>query len=323
MDSNTELLLTGVLIAGLGGMAGVQYWREGRMEQGGVPPLPKNLIQITDRQTVRISAANVKQHIAELRQLPWGQAAGGSPHESQNVYNQAIAICSEAQGEHQKLAPAIELFLQCPPPLAYSGAAEILQRLSFLRNRDYIALGLREAGRYTSLAIASDPASADAWIERMRVFSLGRDRVWNRIAQYAFEQARKLAPDHPRLALAEASFYRSEGMATQREAALLTALDMVPTKPERRGVMDSLALLYLEQNRLDESIAMFQRATDEFPDTSAWLWHNYSVALNKAKRYQEALVCSDRALSFYKFPVALAMNIALRKKLGLPVPVGA
>jgi hypothetical protein len=38
----------------------------------------------------------------------------------------------------------------------------------------------------------------------------------------------------------------------------------------------------------------------------------------KAKRYQEALVASDRALTFFEFGVARDVNNQARKELGMP-----
>jgi hypothetical protein len=49
-----------------------------------------------------------------------------------------------------------------------------------------------------------------------------------------------------------------------------------------------------------------------------WSWHNYSLVLMWAKHYQEALDASNRALSFFEFGVARAVNNEARAKLGMP-----
>ena len=81
-------------------------------------------------------------------------------------------------------------------------------------------------------------------------------------------------------------------------------IDLAPSPVVRRAGYDRLAWYYANRGKLDDAIGAYQRYFGEDPRGSAWTWHTYSVMLFSAKRYQEALAASDRALTFFEFSSA-------------------
>jgi len=297
---------------------GLQYRRESKYERGGTPPLSKIIAKHNDRARMQSSTRYVKARIEELRQITWEQQPITDLAYGQRLYDEGIAIANRAEGDHKKLGAAIHCFVQCPPALAYSGAAEVMRRLSYVGGSDSVPLGIQEAGRYSSLAVESDPNSAEAWIMRACVFCAAPDRLYKKIARYAIEQGRRIAPTHPRLTYPVALYAKIIGDTAGQEVAFLSAIDTLPTPPERLATLKLLASSYTAQGHYEKAINTYQRALTEFPEGSAWTWHNYSLALERVGRYQEALESSDRALTFFEFSRARKQNDELRIQLGLP-----
>lgn len=122
-------------------------------------------------------------------------------------------------------------------------------------------------------------------------------RPYKLIAEQALSRA--LAPNHPYLPDAEAMYYQRQGRLKEYEAALRRMIELAPTTVVKTAGYDRLALFFADHGRLDEAIDLYQQMFRESPEGSAWSWHNYSLVLLRAKRYQEALAASDRALSFF------------------------
>jgi hypothetical protein len=76
----------------------------------------------------------------------------------------------------------IAIFASMPAPWCYIGAAEVLQRLSFLVGGAFSPIGLRQGLRYIARAQAADPDNADALITRARLLASVSDPRWLKLA---------------------------------------------------------------------------------------------------------------------------------------------
>jgi tetratricopeptide (TPR) repeat protein len=283
-----------------------------------VPPLPETMPAWADADHI----AFVKRQIAALRRVPWGEKAERDSQAAHALYEQGLAVTYSAGGEFNKLTDAVDAFVRCPKPLALTGAADVILRLSYLRGTQYIPQGVQEAIGYTTQALQLNPKLVDAWLVRVRVLSLYEGRTALGLMKLALDEARKLAPNSPRLAMAESSYFRRIGNSELRIAALWRALaaaaDGQLTPPERMSALDGVAWELMSAGTLDEAIRAYDQLNTEFPE-SAWGWHNASVAYDKAGRLAEALERSERALSFFEFGNARLRNNIIRLKLGAPV----
>jgi tetratricopeptide (TPR) repeat protein len=94
-------------------------------------------------------------------------------------------------------------------------------------------------------------------------------------------------------------------------------IDLSPSPVAKRAGYGRLAMHYAATGRLENALASYQEYFRQYPEGSAWTWHNYSIWLMEAKRYREALDASNRALSFFEFGVARDLNNEARKALGM------
>src|SRR5262249_21332010 len=140
--------------------------------------------------------------------------------EAERIYQDALDALTVAEGEYSKIPPIVQMLLRCPRDLGMSGAAAVIMRYAFFRNRQFAPSGVRQALRYSSTAVKADPLSVDAWITRLSVSSNIADKNYRAIGDYAMRQVRTLNPNHPRFPEAEAAYYRQHGTKDQYEAAL-------------------------------------------------------------------------------------------------------
>lgn len=323
VDSSTmQLIGAGALIAVLGAGAVVEQRLRQRAPAGKSNPLPKVTLRGVSAEDRRERNAFAVAEARELRALPWGQQVIGDRPQAEAVYQQARAALAEAEGDYRKFPAIIRSALGCPLDLGYSLCAQAVRTFAFFSGDNYAPEGIRAALAFTSDAIQHDPASVDAWITRASIASSVRDMRYRAIAELALKRAQALDPNHPRLPLVESTFYKRWGTADQYEAALRRILTYATTPTDRRTGYDRLAMLAWGRGRLDDAIATYQRLFEEQPEGTAWTWHNYSLVLLDAKRYQEALDASNHALAFFEFGVARDANNRARAGLGLP-PAGA
>jgi tetratricopeptide (TPR) repeat protein len=319
MDSNTlQLVGAGALIAVLGGGAYLEARRAQRVRAGDVNPMPRVRLPGISAEALKERTAFVMSQLEDLNQLPWGRSAVGDRQEAERTYQGALDALGEAEGDYRKFPPIVEVLLRCPPDLALSGAAAVIMRLAYFRNYLYAPAGVRAALAYTSAAVKSDPLSVDAWIARLLVATSVDDSRYRSIADLALKRVRELNPNHPRFPNAETMYYFRRGTKAQYEAAVHRMIDLAPSPVVKRAGYDRLAQYYAAFDRRDEAIGVYQQMFREYPEGSAWTWHNYSIQLLAAKRYQEALAASDRALAFFEFAVARDINNKARRALGMP-----
>jgi tetratricopeptide (TPR) repeat protein len=319
MDSNTlQLIGAGALIAVLGAGAVVEQRLRHRAPSGTANPLAKVTLR-------GVSAADLAQRNAfavarakELRALPWGQHVISERHLAEDVYQHARDALFDAEGNYSRFSAIARSALECPLDLAYSLCAQMVQVYCFFSNDNYAPEGIRAALIFTSDAVKHDPASVDAWITRANIACTMLDMRYKAIADYALKRAQSLDPNHPRLPIAESSFAKRWLRQDQYEAAVRRIITYATAPNDRRAGYDRLANLQRETGRPDDAIATYQQLFQEQPEGTAWTWHNYSLVLLNAKRYQEALDASDHALAFFEFTVARNVNNRAREALGLP-----
>jgi len=99
----------------------------------------------------------------------------------------------------------------------------------------------------------------DAWL--VRVLSLYDGKTALGLMKLALDEARKLAPNSPRLAMAEGSYFRRIGNREQRIAALWRALAAAAegqlTAPERMSALDGVAWVLMSAGTLDETLRAY------------------------------------------------------------------
>lgn len=319
MDSSAwELFAAGGLILALAILAYLAKRRERQMVAGRINPRPKVNLAGVSKEDRRLTDGFVATQVNDLNQLPWGDQAIPDRREAERVYQRALDTIADAEGDYRKLSPAVEDLLRLPIDLALSGVARVIMAISYYQKGQYSPLGLQAALSYTSATITLDPLSADAWIMRLLVATSVPDSRFRLIAKEALKRAQTLNPNHPRFPDAESRYYELYGNGEQYKAALLRMIELAPSLVVRRAGYDRLAWYAANRGKLDDAIATYQRYFQEDPQGSAWTWHNYSIILLAAKRPQEALAASDRALTFFEFSSARNTNNAIREELGMP-----
>ncbi|HEV2236453.1 MAG TPA: tetratricopeptide repeat protein [Ktedonobacterales bacterium] len=319
MDSNTlQLIGAGALIAALGAGAVVEQRLRHRAPSAKGNPLAKVTLRGVSASDLAERNAFAVARAKELRALPWGQAAIGERHLAEELYQRARGALVDAEGDYRKYPAIVRSVLACPLDLGYSLCAQVVQLYAFFSGDNYAPEGIRAALTFTSDAVKHDPASVDAWITRAQVACTMLDMRYKAIADYALKRAQALNPNHPRLPNAESSFAKRWLRQDQYEAAVRRIITYATDPNDRRAGFDRLANLQRETGRLDDAIATYQQLFAEQPQGTAWTWHNYSIALLQAKRYQEALDASNHALAFFEFTVARNINNKARAGLSLP-----
>jgi tetratricopeptide (TPR) repeat protein len=318
MDSSTwQLFAAGGLILVLGVAAYFARRRDQKVVDGLSNPKPSINLSGVSKADQQERAAFVLTQVNDLNHLPWGERVVPDRREAERIYQAALDAIADAEGDYRKLVPVIDDLLKLPIDLALSGVARIIMTLSYFRGGLYSPEGVQAALVFTSAALQFDPLSVDAWIMRLDVATSVDDSRYGLIAKAAMKAIQKLNPNHSRFPAVESSFYRRYGTKQQYEAALYRMIDFSPSPIAKRAGYDRLAMHYATTGRLDDALATYQDYFRQYPEGSAWTWHNYSIWLMQAKRYQEALDASNRALSFFEFGVARDLNNEARMALGM------
>lgn len=310
------VLIPVMIVSGIG--AFFTKGRDQKIIEGKINPQPRVSLAGISRADRQGRAEFVMRQVNELNQYPWGEQAVSDRQEAENIYHNVLETIFAAEGNYPKLSHAIEELRKLPIDLALSGVARIVMTLSYFRGKLFSPVGVQAAIAYTSTAVHANPLSVDAWIMRLWIAATISDPKYRLIAENALQQMQKLNPNHPYFPDAESLYYERYGSKQQYEAALRRMINLAPSPVVKRAGYDRLAAFYAHQGRLDEAIATYQQLFLEFPEGSAWTWHNYSLWLLQVKRYQEALDASNRALSFFEFNVARDVNNKARKALGMP-----
>lgn len=283
-----------------------------------IPPLPRNLSK-----TQRERQPDVEAFTRQLIEVPWGQRVTIEGPALRPQFDQAVSVTRRIAGDWRKLAEPIAIFARMPAPWCYIGAAEVLQRLSFLVGRAFSPIGLRQGLRYIACAQAAEPDNADALITRARLLSSISDPRWLQLAEQTLTRAQAIAPNHPRLPSAEAALFERHGQKEKALACLEQAIARAQSPQDEVIARIQCAYMLLSLKRYDDAVAAYQTLLKTEPN-DPWLWHNLSIALYILKRYEEALSCNERALSIMPFNTAFEYGQKIRQKLaagaGVPHP---
>lgn len=320
-SSNWQIFAAGGLILVVALIVLLATRHTQKIVRGLINPRPRSILSglsgISQQERRQIETFAMIQ-VNDLNQLPWGENPVPDRREAERIYQGALDAIADAEGDYRKLTPVIDELLKLPIDLALSGVARTILTLSYLQDGLYSPNGVQAALMYTSAAVNLDPLSVDAWIMRLYVATSAGDIRYGLIAKAALKQARTLNLNHPRLPDAESSYYKRYGNKQQQEVAIRRMIDLAPSPAARRAGYDRLAKYYATYGRLDDALATYQEYFRQYPQGSAWTWHNYSIELLRAKRYQEALDASNRALEFFEFSNARDINNEARKQLGMP-----
>lgn len=274
-----------------------------------IPPLPQALSK-----TQRDRQPDVEEYTRELIEIPWGQRPTITGSDLRPQFDRAVTVTRRIAGDWRKLSEPIAVFAAMPAPWCYIGAAEVLQRLSFLVGGAYSPVGLRQGLRYIAQAQAVDPDNADALITRARLLTSVSDLRWLQLAQDTLTRAQAIAPNHPRLPGVEATLFQRYGQKEKARACLEQAIARAQSPDDQVIARITYANLLLDMGRFEDAVSAY-RTLLQTEANDPWLWHNLSIALFNLERYDEALQCNERALSIMPFGAAYSFGETIRKKL--------
>lgn len=275
-----------------------------------IPPLPKNPPAGVSQEDL----AEVETNAEQLREIPWGDHVEVPQEQARAAFESALAEVGRISGDWARLREPIRTFAGLPQPLCHVGAAEVMFRLSYLRGTTYAPVGLRQGLRFATRAQFHTPLQPDALIVQLRLLAACRAPTWQELATKTLGMIQRVAPDHPRLPQAEMFYHRMRGEYDQALICADHALAAGASPEDQASTLSSKAVLLMSLNRYDEAVETL-RAALALNSADPWIWHNTSLALTNLGRYQEALQCSERALSLMEFGVARAQRDRLKRLL--------
>lgn len=274
-----------------------------------IPPLPRDLSKIQ-----RERQPQVESYVRQLIAVPWGQQVTITGSDLRPQFDQTISFVRRVSGDWGKFREPIQTFASMPAPWCYIGAAEVMQRLSFLVGGAFSPVGLRQGLRFIAQAQAVDPDNADALITRARLLTSVSDLRWLQLAQDTLQRAQAIAPNHPRLPGAEATLFERYGQKEKALACIEQSIARAQSPVDQTIARINYANMLLNMGRYDDAVSAY-RTLLQTEQNDPWLWHNLSIALYSLQRYDEALSCNERALSIMPFNAAMVRGEMIRKKL--------
>jgi tetratricopeptide (TPR) repeat protein len=274
-----------------------------------IPPLPRNLSKVQ-----RERQPDVEDYARQLIEIPWGQHVTITGPDLRLQFDQAVTVTRRIAGDWRKLSEPIAVFARMPAPWCYIGAAEVMQRLSFLVGGAFSPIGLRQGLRFIAQAQAVDPDNADALITRARLLTSVSDKRWLWLAEETLARAQAIAPSHPRLPMAEATLFERYGQKEKALACVEQGIARAKSPTDQVIARITYANMLLGMGRYDDAVSAYYTLL-QTEQNDPWLWHNLSIALYNLQRYDEALSCNQRALSIMPFNAAFSFGETIRKKL--------
>lgn len=275
-----------------------------------IPPLPTEPPQGVSPEEL----AQVEATAAQLQQIPWGNRIAYPAEQAPAIFASSLAEVDAASGDGAKLHRLAQIFAGLPRPLCYVGAAEVMFRLSHLRGMTYAPVGLRQGLRFAMRAQVHTLLQPDALIAQLKLLAACREPYWQELATKTLAMIWQVAPDHPRLPLAEMLYHRIRGEYEEALMCADRALRTATSPVEAASLLSSKASLLMSVDRYADAVLSFQNATSLNP-SDPWLWHNASIALTRVGHYHEALQCSERALAIMDFGAARAQHERIMESL--------
>ncbi|HEX5156329.1 MAG TPA: tetratricopeptide repeat protein [Ktedonobacterales bacterium] len=283
-----------------------------------IPPLPTEPPQgVSPEELAQIEVA-----AAQLHKIPWGDRKAYPAKQAPAIFESALAEVNAASRDLAKLHRLAHVFAGLPRPLCHVGAAEVMFRLSYLRGTTYAPVGLRQGLRFATRAQVHTPLQPDALIAQLKLLVACRATYWQELATKTLAMIRQVAPDHPRLALAEMIYHRLRGEYEEALVCADRALGTATNPVEAASLLSSKASLLMSLDRYADAVLTFQNASSLTP-SDPWIWHNASIALTHVGRYHEALQCCERALSIMDFGAARAQHERIMESLAQQLGGGA
>lgn len=275
-----------------------------------IPPLPQ-VAQALPLATVE----QTEDFTAEMVDVPWGRQVAYSAAETRAVFDHTVGAVRRVAGDWRKFAEPIRIFAQMAEPWCYIGAAEIMLRLSYIRNGVHVPQGLRQGLRFVALAQAAEPENPDALVIRAKLLAGYPDKRWLRLAEQTLERLQAIAPNHPRLPEAEYRLFDQYGEYDKALACLERLIAHPATPDEEYAARTGKAMILMNMGRYEESAAAYHTIIQDWDDKDPWVWHNLSIVLSQLGRYDEALRANQRALAIMPFSAAFELTPKLEAKL--------
>lgn len=159
--------------------------------------------------------------------------------EHRTLYNRGIELARGGAGNWNRLTEAIQLFRQCPPPLAFAGASEALVSASRIQEQIYNPIGLVYAVFWADRALTLDPFHLDALIARSEATVRS---PWRLLADITVDRLRLLAPTHPRRYAIDGWYEFLQGNRPRATELLRQAVATALTPAEKRLCTQALEL---------------------------------------------------------------------------------
>jgi tetratricopeptide (TPR) repeat protein len=248
---------------------------------------------------------SIERYADRMVKLPWGEHPTVSEAEAPAVFSRTVARVSTVRGDWSELSEPINTFVALPQPWAYIGAAHVMWSLSYISGMIHGAVGLHQGLRFIARTQVTTPDQPDALAIRTILLTGTNSPRWLELSSQTLDRLRQVAPDHPRLPIAEAALYRRRGEYDAALAAVDRELANPPSAEEAQSARGSLAFLLELMERYDDALVAYQSALAIEPN-DPWNWHNMSLVLVKLGRVDEALEANTRALALMDFSNARA-----------------
>ncbi|HEU4785004.1 MAG TPA: tetratricopeptide repeat protein [Ktedonobacterales bacterium] len=275
-----------------------------------IPPLPTEPPQGVSPEEL----AQIETAAAQLQKIPWGDRKAYPAKQAPAIFESALAEVNAASSDLATLHRLAHVFAGLPRPLCHVGAAEVMFRLSHIRGTTYAPNGLRQGLRFATRAQVHTPLQPDALIAQLKLLAACREPYWQELATRTLAMIQHVAPDHPRLPLAEMLYHRIRGEYEEALMCADRALGTTTNPVEAAAILSSKASLLMSVDRYADAVLSFQNASSLTP-SDPWIWHNASIALTHLGRYHEALQCSERALAIMDFGAARAQHERIMESL--------
>lgn len=311
------LLIGGIICVALGSVVLVYTVRIGRIHRGAkenanqrvkelqatgqllpIPPLPAKVSGVSDE-----DARRVEQYARDMAAMAWGEYVRITGPEVRSTFDRTVAQVRRVTGDWSMFDGPIATFAALPKPFCYIGAAEIMFRLSFLRNRIWAPVGLQQGLRFLARAQYHEPFQPDLLVIRTKLLAGCADPRWLSLADQTLVILKRVAPEHPRIPNAEQLIFEQRGRLEEAIACTDRTLARPPSPEEEYIALSNKALLLQQLKRYEESLAIYGHLARLAPN-DPWMWHNQSLMLYNLRRYAEALQCNERALALMQFGVA-------------------